>query len=763
MSSLKRYADSPLSSPEPPKNSYLPFDDPRRIIHNESDDGSFNGNVGSGSDSAVSVDGDSSDDDAASGSLVLGTSNSPTFNFPILGTSDSPVPGASNSSVAEPPSSKRKSSYGRNCARRGSKFCRISAPDRPSHKGSLSTSPLCDQSFSGLPDLPSGSDQDNCYEDDDSDKEQDDDVPFYPGAPSFPGPNAQCQQDSHGPLDEQVQEGSGDREGSEEQDRLKTTVNDALKSLQRHMAVSEEVLSIYRQRFLESKDWSERNNYLSESKLLEERIEQKATALGYFKFTKVSSAHLGSVNDTWKRFIETVESVDRRKELKQDWDQHKQERRDYWNSKKIEEEAAAEQRGYLKTVSTAVMCDKTRTVAVLDKRYQDLLQEELHRDSTFLNSRDSSKSDYTCSVDGEIVSTIDVQRAPKRRRGNSAYDEALKLFEDSPLFDFFAYIFNKAQGIKPNPLPGVPFAVESPNIRRLAVYAHNELCKANITEQELKNVYLALSCIVSPHIPDASAVFGMELLRRIKEEVILETFESSRLEGILSPLRNAFEERLDVKYLMEEVSLRDADIVRRERDGEKADEEMLELEKKTLEIIRYLQFDQKLSETTCVSFWNHVWIILFGGTDIFFDMGELASTATKTDMQAIEVLFGTLSQTGGRKTDTLVRVQQVTTGVTSMLECAVNEHKPMHASSAALSHQSSKLLRINRSILGHIGFKETIVFVDAHGLTGMVHGMKAMEDVFGTQSLGAIALPTNKYELQDFLQGDSLTLLFRYR
>jgi hypothetical protein len=80
----------------------------------------------------------------------------------------------------------------------------------------------------------------------------------------------------------------------------------------------------------------------------------------------------------------------------------------------------------------------------------------------------------------------------------------------------------------------------------------------------------------------------MEILRKIKEEVILERFDSYRLEKALLPsLRDAFDNRFDVKYHMEEILLRDTDIVRRERDGEKLDKETLELEKKTLEIIRY--------------------------------------------------------------------------------------------------------------------------------------------------------------------------------
>ncbi|KAG0067145.1 hypothetical protein BGZ90_001133 [Linnemannia elongata] len=50
----------------------------------------------------------------------------------------------------------------------------------------------------------------------------------------------------------------------------------------------------------------------------------------------------------------------------------------------------------------------------------------------------------------------------KRRKNRSTVDEELTLSEGSPLFDFFAYIFKQAQGVKPNPLPGVPSTEKSP-------------------------------------------------------------------------------------------------------------------------------------------------------------------------------------------------------------------------------------------------------------------------------------------------------------
>lgn len=67
----------------------------------------------------------------------------------------------------------------------------------------------------------------------------------------------------------------------------------------------------------------------------------------------------------------------------------------------------------------------------------------------------------------------------------------------------------------------------------------------------------------------------LDMLRKIKEEVTLESLEPSRLEGLLCQLRDAFEDRLHVKYLMDERLLQIADTVTWERDGDKVDKQML--------------------------------------------------------------------------------------------------------------------------------------------------------------------------------------------
>ena len=68
----------------------------------------------------------------------------------------------------------------------------------------------------------------------------------------------------------------------------------------------------------------------------------------------------------------------------------------------------------------------------------------------------------------------------------------------------------------------------------------------------------------------------------------LEGFELARIDGFLSRLRDAISNSLDIKHLMDETSLRVADIIRQERDGRVVNKEALEVEKVTPEIICYL-------------------------------------------------------------------------------------------------------------------------------------------------------------------------------
>ncbi|KAF9939996.1 hypothetical protein BGZ65_008668 [Modicella reniformis] len=286
-----------------------------------------------------------------------------------------------------------------------------------------------------------------------------------------------------------------------------------------------------------------------------------------------------------------------------------------------------------------------------------------------------------------------------RQKSDTSYDKALELFDGSPLFEYFEYIFKKAHGIEPNPFPRVPADLTSDNMKRIVKYVRSELSNDRISEHDLKHVYLALSCIISKDMPGALETFGSEIMTRIDGGIKLSEVRSEVFHMILTPLRGSFGSG-DLKRLKQEIELSKAEIVNLKRSGKSFNNADMVIQSQVYELIDYFclmilknQFGNRLSEATCVTLWNHVWAILFGDTEeILVDIGELASASTKADIHALVTLFGTTSQS-----------------------CA------------------------------------------------SVHGMKAIDDVYGCKKLGIIALPTNKYEMEDFLGGESIIMLFRYR
>ncbi|KAF9577400.1 hypothetical protein BGW38_007404, partial [Lunasporangiospora selenospora] len=110
---------------------------------------------------------------------------------------------------------------------------------------------------------------------------------------------------------------------------------------------------------------------------------------------------------------------------------------------------------------------------------------------------------------------------------------------------------------------------------------------------------------------------------------------------------------------------------------------------------------------------------------------ELALKSTKADIDANERLFENMTQSGEKKTVTLMRIKQTVANNTLYFECAANEYKPPHTGKNAPIHQPSKLLRINKNLLVRTCSPDSIVFMDAHGLFGRIYGMKAISDFYG--------------------------------
>ncbi|KAF9153753.1 hypothetical protein BGX21_005353 [Mortierella sp. AD011] len=63
-----------------------------------------------------------------------------------------------------------------------------------------------------------------------------------------------------------------------------------------------------------------------------------------------------------------------------------------------------------------------------------------------------------------------------------------------------------------------------------------------------------------------------------------------------------------------------------------------------------------------------------------------------------------------------------------------------------------------------MGSEETIIILDAYGLTAKIYGMSVFDDICGcSEPLGKICLPTNKYEMETLLEGESMEFLSRYK
>ncbi|KAI9241313.1 MAG: hypothetical protein BYD32DRAFT_457973 [Podila humilis] len=308
-----------------------------------------------------------------------------------------------------------------------------------------------------------------------------------------------------------------------------------------------------------------------------------------------------------------------------------------------------------------------------------------------------------------------------RKRTPQAYDDAVRAFQDTPLllFAYFNNVFKLAYSVTPNPILNEDSTQSgSDNQKVIVQYCRHLLQKTVVTEIDLKHVYSVSHCL------DEFGGQGSDNFHASKYDL---TWLHQEVQLLLAELVR--HERAEPPDTRENAAGRDRTAERKNK-------------QKALAIILYLatllnsgDFERKRSEDTCVFVWKYVRTTLIGkGSRVVFDVDELASEATKADIHKTELLFGTLTQ--------------------------VNERKPHHATKLMLEKQTSKVIRINRSILARLQSKDTIVFLDVHSLTASILGIRAHEDVYGCVSLGEIVLPTSDLAMEDFLGGKSFGLLF---
>ncbi|KAG0374052.1 hypothetical protein BGX24_010902 [Mortierella sp. AD032] len=101
----------------------------------------------------------------------------------------------------------------------------------------------------------------------------------------------------------------------------------------------------------------------------------------------------------------------------------------------------------------------------------------------------------------------------------------------------------------------------------LVEYAHRVLTGDDAQLDDIKDVYVALSCIVSAAVSDASHNFGSSQITRIASQVTLKELALPILAKVLSPLQESFAENdYDLNFLQQEVEQLLAEHVLSERD-----------------------------------------------------------------------------------------------------------------------------------------------------------------------------------------------------
>ncbi|KAF9899110.1 hypothetical protein EC991_009583 [Linnemannia zychae] len=164
------------------------------------------------------------------------------------------------------------------------------------------------------------------------------------------------------------------------------------------------------------------------------------------------------------------------------------------------------------------------------------------------------------TLDGDDVTTVDIDNKDGSEKAQGCTDEA----------------------------PQVPTDIPSTNLKRLVAYAHRVLTANDTQLHDLKDVYVALSCIVSTTVKNASNIFGSSLITRIANQVTLKEVALPILAKVLLPLQESFARNdYDLNFLQQEVELRLAELVLCERDGSWVTKE----EKVDLAVSRQLRGD----------------------------------------------------------------------------------------------------------------------------------------------------------------------------
>ncbi|KAF9426053.1 hypothetical protein BGZ76_002952, partial [Entomortierella beljakovae] len=327
--------------------------------------------------------------------------------------------------------------------------------------------------------------------------------------------------------------------------------------------------------------------------------------------------------------------------------------------------------------------------------------------------------------------------------------------------------------VHPNPLPKLPVIFSSKNEEKILRLVHHKLSQETIGTLEQEHIMVALSNIVNTDMKDANKVYG-KITSRIQDECSIPFYDVNR--GLLRTLGTVVEKE-GIESLLFEIQIRKAEIVRREKkDGPSFSRKYRDLIN-VLTITEYLatmiikkKFEISMTELGSTVHWNYILSILIEDP-VYIDLGELACKASQKDIRLNEQLFDSVAyrNSPGSKVDMTVRALENSLGKKTPVEIGCIEHKASRISEKDVAAQALKSHRINASILLDLeeqGYNTNTtfpVYLDIHGMSGVMFAQRRFEDVIGVARIGdSLMLPTNKRGMAEFLKGTTLSMLFSY-
>ncbi|KAG9322894.1 hypothetical protein KVV02_002403 [Mortierella alpina] len=322
-------------------------------------------------------------------------------------------------------------------------------------------------------------------------------------------------------------------------------------------------------------------------------------------------------------------------------------------------------------------------------------------------------------------------------------------------------------GVKKPHIPPVPTNMPSDH---KALFKHARDCikeYLNGGSKEtilIKDAMVSMSSVLNLFASGMDSYFSEVEMEAAREACLRRGFEENNaIVQVLSPLREVLQKRGMEQLQHRVISLRGEVALRAAEGTTKPGDCLRQQVLMVIETLCTLIMDPpygtaQASEADCLYQWKTVFSAL-KSKNITIHTGEQILNASKVVKKGLQLEFGDMAESG-RRCDLFFR--------SGAVELANIEIKSPTQSGSVPICQNRKNVRLNRCIqlaLEELGMEDaTVIGGDIVGYLGYFYSMQKFGDIHvcGPISSEVVFLPTNAAELEDFLDGRSLSVIFNF-